>query len=130
MNLLFKSFAAIFPAALLLACSNATDQGGYTDWASPVVAQTVTAKTLSSVSFLAHAAWGNSCGRFSRAVVAKNGSVYSIKILGKQPKDAVCLAVVIAFEAPVTIGIFSPGTYTFKFWQSDSTTLDTPLTVP
>ncbi len=122
-------YSNIVATAILFGCSNSTDEGDYIEWATPVVSQEVKSKTSSLVSFTARASWGSSCGGFSRAVVAKTDSVYSIKVFGRQPKNAVCLAVMISFEAPVTINIPSPGTYSFKFWRSDSTTIDTTFIV-
>ena len=110
-------------------CSSSSDQGDYFERATPVLTQTVTAKTSTIVSFLARATWGSSCGSFSRSEVARTDSVYFIKVFGRQPKDAVCLTVVISFEAPITVNIPSPGTYSFKFWKSDSTSKDTTFTV-
>ena len=110
-------------------CSKSTDGDDYIERVTPVENQTVTAKTSTSISFNTLVGWGNGCGQFSRSVVVKTDSVYLIKILGKEPKDAVCTAVLISFNAPVTINLPSTGTYIFKFWRSDSTSRDTTITI-
>ena len=119
-------FFSLLVFTFFLSCSKSTDEGEI-DWVSPVVNQTVTTKTSSSVAFITKASWGNSCGRFSRSVVTKSDSIYSIKIFGKQPNNSVCATVMITFDAPVAVNITSSGSYTFKFWKSDSTSIDTTL---
>jgi len=118
---------AVFTA--FTGCSRSTDEGDYIERVTPVENQTVTSKTSTSISFNTVVGWGNGCGKFSRSDVIKADSVYLIKILGREPKDAVCTAVLISFNAPVTINLPSTGTYTFKFWRSDSTSTDTTITI-
>lgn len=113
-----------------LSCSLLNDQDEIVERPSAVVSQSVTTKSSSSVSFLTRASWGNSCGSFSRAEVNRVDTVVYIKIYGKEPKGATCLTVMITFEAPVTVSIPSTRTYTFKFWQSDSSSKDTTFAVP
>lgn len=115
--------------ASFVGCSNSTDEGEYIERASPAVTQTVASQSLSSIAFTVRATWGSSCGSFSRSEITKTGSIYSIKILGKEPKETTCLAVMTSFEAPVIIRIPSTGTYTFKFWQSDNTSKDTTMVI-
>ena len=122
-------YSSLLTALLIINCSKPADDGDYIEWPSETTHQRITAKTSSSISFIAQAAWGNSCGSFSRSLIIKTDSTYVIKIFGKQPKSAICLAVMSSFDAPVTINIPSSGTYTFKFWQSDSTSIDTTLTI-
>lgn len=123
----------IFVVTFVLGCaqSNETnDNNDMEEHLSSVVRQSVTAKTTSSVSFLTRASWGSSCGSFSRSEVVITDTIVLIKVYGKQPKDAVCLAVMITFEAPVTVNIPLARTYTFKLWQSDSSSIDTTFSVP
>jgi len=123
-------------AALAAGCSRDGDDGGtapgddqYTERVSPVESIRMASKGASRVTFTAYASWGSSCGSYSRAEVGTTDSAFTIKIYGKEPKNAVCLAVMTTFEAPVTVFLPSPGAYTFKFWRSDSTSLDTTFTI-
>lgn len=127
-----KTLLVMLMTACMTGCSHAIDAPdslgpgpGYIEAASPALSQTIVKKGGSSVSFSVRASWGSSCGSFSRALVSLDGNVYTIKILGKQPKEAVCLTVMSSFTAPVTIELPSPGLYRYRFWQSDSTAIDT-----
>ena len=118
-------------AGCVSADRNLTGNDGveYVEHASPVEYIAITSKGGSQVTFMTHASWGNSCGSFSRAVISNSDSGYSIQIVGRQRKDAVCLAVMSVFTAPVTVFLPSPGAYRFKFWRSDAAYLDTTFTV-
>jgi hypothetical protein len=80
-----------------------------------------------NVSFIVLAGWTNSCGRLHHADIEKNASIYSIKVVGCQFKDDVCLEAMLPFEAEININVKLPGEYTFKFWRSESTTIDTTI---
>ncbi len=115
----------IFPAG----CSP-TDLGDeYLTLRSPVASAAVTSQSASEVSFLAKASWHNGCGRFARAEVTQNGFSILITVFGRQPKDANCTQAFIEFDAPVTFKVPSAGTYTFKFWRTDSTSYDITCTI-
>ena len=119
----------LLTALFVSSCDQGAQPEEFIELASGVVSQSVTAKTASSISFRALAGWGSSCGTFSRAEVTMADSIVFIKVFGKQPKKAFCAAVNTLFEAPVTITIPSPRTYTFKFWAGDSSK-DTTVAVP
>ncbi len=89
----------------------------------------VTSTSSSQVSFIAKASWHNGCGRFARADVTQNGLVFQIIVYGTQKKNDICTQAFIEFDAPVTIHIPSMGTYTFKFWRSDTSSFDTTFTI-
>jgi len=90
----------------------------------------VTSKSASAVSLVAKASWHNGCGYFNRADVVSQANSFLITIYGQQERDANCTQAFIEFDAPVNIQIPSAGTYTFRFWETDSTTLDTTFAVP
>jgi len=90
----------------------------------------VTSKSASAVSLVAQASWHNGCGYFNRADVVSQANSFLITIYGQQERDANCTQAFIEFDAPVNIQIPSAGTYTFRFWETDSTTLDTTFAVP
>lgn len=84
--------------------------------------------TSRAPAFVAKASWHNGCGRFERADISRKDSIYSIRIFGSQKKNAVCTQAPIEYDAPASFSpILERGTYTFKFWRSDTTSLDTTL---
>lgn len=89
---------------------------------------TVSSKTNNKVSFIAKASWHNGCGKFSHFTSTKTDNVFDITVYGEQPKDAVCTLAIIEYDAPIEISIEESGKYTFRFWRSDATTLDTTIT--
>ena len=95
---------------------------------SPVYSFTVISKTSNRVSFNAKASWHNGCGRFSRFTSSIKDSSFLITVYGGQVKDAMCTQAFIQFDAPIDIDITKSGKYSFKFWSSDSTTVDTVIT--
>jgi hypothetical protein len=114
----------------LLSCTTATQSDEMVVEPSPVVKVEITEKSASRIRFLAKASWPNGCGSFSHVETRQNASDYSIKVFGKQPRDAICPQVIITFDAPVDFSISQAGSFTFRFWQSDLATLDTVITFP
>ena len=108
-------------------CNSSTNNGEMLTLPSPVVSVTVSQKSTTQISFLAKASWHNGCGRFAYFDSTRTGFTYSIKVFGTQPKNAVCTQAFIQFDAPVAIKIPVSGSYTFRFWRSDTTSLDTTL---
>ncbi len=96
---------------------------------SSVASAKVTSQSTSQISFVAKASWHNGCGRFSSADVIQNASSFLITVFGTQKKNAVCTDAFIEFDAPVTIQVPVSGTYTFKFWRTDTTSFDTTFAV-
>lgn len=117
-------------AVVLISCQNSTEgnNGEYASQRSSVASISVSAKTNKSIFFIAKATWHNGCGRFSHFTSTKSESTFTISVYGKQPKDAICTQAFIEFDAPVEIAISAAGTYTFKFWKTDSSSIDTTIT--
>ena len=125
-----KIVAVGFVALLVIFVSCATDFGDeMLTRRSYVASVTVTQQSASQVTFNAKASWHNGCGKFGRAEVVRSSSVFFVTVYGTQPKDALCTQAFIQFDAPVTVQIPIAGTYTFKFWRTDSTSYDTTLTI-
>jgi hypothetical protein len=110
---------------ILCGCDILDDQ--YIIKLSPVGTIDIANKSPNSILFIAHASWPNGCGSVDHSEVVKNGSNYSIKVYGKQEKDAICTQAFITIDALVNIQNISAGTYSFSFWQSDTTSVDTTI---
>ena len=121
---------SLFALTALLSCSTGTESEEMIVQASPVFRVEVTQKSSNKITFLAKAGWPNGCGRFSHFESSQVGADYQIKVFGKQPREALCTQAGIQFDAPVDLTIGQPGTYTFRFWQSDFATLDTTIVFP
>jgi hypothetical protein len=94
---------------------------------SPVGTIDIANKSTNSIIFIAHASWPNGCGMVDHSEVVKNGTTYFIKVFGTQKKDAICTQALITIDALVNIKYIPIGTYSFSFWQSDTTFVDTTL---
>ena len=121
-------YCAAVALTFVLACDELNED--FIERPSPVVSQSVTSRTPTSVIFKATAVWGNSCGRFSSATVFQIDSTYYIRVFGQEPRDAVCLTVMTTFDGMIAMSGIIPRRYTFKFWQSDTTSLDTTIVFP
>ncbi len=86
----------------------------------------------SSAAFIAKAWWGDGCGQFSHYVLANDGNACKVTIIGKEyvEPDKACIQICMRYNVPVSVPLPGPGTYTFKFWRTDGSTLDTTLTIP
>ncbi len=75
----------------------------------------------------------NSCGSmcWKRTFVESriNGFEVYVKTIAVFDEWTACPAVCVGTETPVFIKISSNGNYSFHFWQSDSSSLDTIITV-
>lgn len=118
-----KLFLNLILSIMFLSC-----QDDYIIRESPVLSVSVSSKTNDKVSFLTRASWHNGCGSFSHFTSTKTDTIFYITVFGKQPKDAVCTQAFIEFEAPVEISIEESGRFTFRFWESDTSTVDTTIT--
>jgi len=118
----------LLSSALFTSCQNSTDENKIVNGKSPVLSISSLTKTTNKVSFVAKASWHNGCGSFSHFTSTKADSTFYITVYGKQPLNATCTMAFIEYNAPVEIVINGLGKYSFKFWQSDTTSVDTTLT--
>lgn len=121
-------YRLVILAGCLLSCEE--PEKDYIERRSPVGSFTVIDRSSSGVTFDAEAWWENSCGKFSRATVDRFDSVYVIQVFGREPNNSTCLAAMTPFHAGISLSGIVPGRYIFKFWRSDSTTIDTTFVFP
>ncbi len=126
-NYQFLLFVLLFSLGIS-ACQNLTDEGEIVTGKSPVVTISSTNKSSNKVSFIVKASWYNGCGSFSHFTSSQTDSTFYITVYGRQPKNATCTQAFIVYDAPVDITITGLGKYRFKFWQSDTTSVDTTIT--
>jgi hypothetical protein len=97
---------------------------------SHVFGARVTGHSATQVRFIARAGWYGGGGRFARAEVLHNDTTVFITVYGMQERDAISSASPIEFDAPVTVQIPFPATYTFRFWPWDTHSYDTTFAIP
>jgi len=66
--------------------------------------------------------WKNTC--FEKSI--KGNDVF-IKTFAVSDRSSVCPAVCVEKETPINIQLFTPGSYTFHFWKSDTSSIDTTI---
>lgn len=116
--------------ACSISCQNTSEGIEYNIHKAPVLAVKVKSATGTQVTFTAKASWPNGCGSFSHFNSDRSGdSIYKITIYGREPVGAACTQAFIEFDAPVSIDVLKSGRYTFQFWLSDSSTVDTTINV-
>ena len=97
---------------------------------APVESFIVLSDSIPNVSFLVKAWWSNTCGEYHSADILNDGSIYNIKINGWVSRTGVvCGDAFTLFEGRTNVIISKAGNYTFKFWTSDSTSIDTTFFV-
>jgi len=115
---------------ILLGCTKQTEP---TEWAitpAPACSITVGQKADTLVSFSV-IAWGsNGCTSFSHFVQSDSGKNIYIKLYGKSDAHAVCTDVLTSFTALISVIIAHPDTFTFHFWKSEASSIDTTIVVP
>jgi len=123
-SIIVISFIFVF-----LSCQNLSDEKNeeIITQKAPVLSFAVSSKSNNAISFKTKASWYNGCGRFSHFTSTKTDSTFYITVFGTQSKNAICTQAFIEFDAPVTVSISGRGNYTFKFWQTDSTSIDTTI---
>lgn len=85
-------------------------------------------KTGSIIHTLVWAEWPNGCGRPSHNTVQRHDNTFHITVYGYQNSDEICTQAFIRFSASPAVLNIGPGSYTFRFFCSDSTSIDTTIT--
>jgi hypothetical protein len=122
-----------FLVALSSCTKKSTEPDGYWKYAKmPVDSISVGQVDSTSAAFTLRCWWYNGCGEYSHDSITYNAGTYVIKVVGKEyvRSDIACTQALKKIYAQVQIPLSGPGIYVCKFWRTDSTTMDTTLTVP
>jgi len=82
-----------------------------------------------SVDFTAITYCGSLCWKstyFEKRIIASDVFIKTFAVLDK---SAACPAVCVEVHTPITINLQSSGRFTFHFWKSDTSSIDTTLTL-
>ena len=98
---------------------------------APASVESVLVESVSAtnIGFLAICTVPTPCWTFSRYQEVRRLSDISIKVYRKTTRDIVCPQVVWSIRVPLKVEVPSYGTYSFHFWQSDTTAFDTTITI-
>jgi hypothetical protein len=72
---------------------------------------------------------GSYCWKNTYFEKSINGNNVFIKTFAVLDGSSVCPAVCVEYQTPINIVFQTSGSYTFHFWKSDSSSLDTTLVV-
>lgn len=70
------------------------------------------------------------CWIFVRTEYSKQSNVFSVSVYGRRVSNNPCVQVLSSLKATLTAAVDSAGSYTFRFWRSDTSSVDTTVTVP
>lgn len=83
-----------------------------------------------TISLLVDCQVPDPCWKFFRTDYNRSDMTYNAKIFAIPTGETVCPDVIGHVYAPLEVTVSGPGSYTFKFWRYDGTTLDTTVVVP
>ncbi len=69
------------------------------------------------------------CWHHAETEVDVNGKEIYVKVFAEVEKDITCIQVLGSYETTTRIELNEPGEYTMHVWQSESTSLDTTISV-
>lgn len=125
-----KPIIILLGAFMLVGCL--TDAGENFTESRPVGATKFKSVSVSkqTISVLVTCELPNPCWKFVRIDYDKSGTTYDAKVFAAQTGERVCPQVIVYADVPLDVEVSGPGSYTFKFWRYDGTTLDTTIVVP
>jgi hypothetical protein len=80
-----------------------------------------------SVDFTASIFCGSMCWKNTYFEKRISGSDVFIKTFAVSDESSVCPAVCVDYQTTINISLISAGSYTFHFWRSDTSSIDTTL---
>jgi len=122
-----KYLAFLFLTALLSSCSGfEEDEIIYT---MPVDSISVKSISNLTIAFTASNFCGSLCWERTYFEKRIKGTEIFIKTFAVETPSGVCPDVCVYTETPVIITLLFAGSYTFHFWKSDTSSIDTTLIV-
>ena len=82
-----------------------------------------------SVTFDTKNVWFSTCGSFHHFEKLVNGNEIAIMVYGSQLKNAYCPEEFSIFDSRFTIDTNETGDHLFRFWVTETVTLDTTINV-
>ncbi len=123
--------ACLFLPICLLVAGCLTDSEQKLPDPRPVSAFAFESATISgqTVSMVVRCMVPDPCWAFTGIDHSRTDNTITISVFARRVTNDPCPQVVWSIEAPFNVTIKNAGIYTFCFWRSDSTTLDTTLTI-
>jgi hypothetical protein len=97
--------------------------------AMPVSAIENIGKNKRQASFTVTVSTPNPCWEFHEAQIDKSENEVWVKIIGSIDEDINCIQILGQFTTTINVNFSSPGEYLIHFWKSDTTSIDTTITV-
>ena len=120
-----KIIAYVFFAIILSSCTIFEDD----EIKRPIPIDSISVNNISnlSVDFTASIFCGSMCWKYTCFEKRISGSDVFIKTFAVSDGSLVCPAVWVDYQTPINISLLSAGKYTFHFWKSDTSSIDTTL---
>lgn len=131
-----------FAGLLIIACfltvasifSGCSIFGHGTEWTySPMYPDSLTISGSMIVNdrilFELDSAFNSPCNEYSHAELKQNANDIYVKFYQRRDKSTICATVMVPTQISWSYTPLMPGDYRFHFWQSDTTSLDTTVTV-
>ena len=120
-----KIFSIILMTTILSSCSVFDDD----DITRPVPVDSVFVNNTSNLSadFTAKIYCGSYCWKNTYFEKSINGNNVFIKTFAVSDESSVCPAVCVEYQIPINITLRVSGSYTFHFWKSDTSSIDTTI---
>ena len=122
-----KIIAYVFFAIILSSCTIFEDD----EIKRPIPIDSISVNNISnlSVDFTASIFCGSMCWKHTYFEKRISGSDVFIKTFAVSDRSSVCPAVCVDYQTPINISLQSTGSYTFHFWKSDTSSIDTALLI-
>jgi|WetSurMetagenome_2_1015567.scaffolds.fasta_scaffold00867_12 hypothetical protein len=122
-----RTIVCLFFAIILSSCNIFEDD----EIKRPIPVDSISVNNISnlSVDFTASIFCGSMCWKNTYFEKRISGSDVFIKTFAVMDESSVCLAVCVDYQTTINISLISAGSYTFHFWKSDTSSIDTTLMV-
>jgi hypothetical protein len=120
-----RTIVCLFFAIILSSCNIFEDD----EIKLPIPVDSISVNNITnlSVDFTASIFCGSMCWKNTYFEKRISGSDVFIKTFAVLDGSSVCPAVCVDYQTPINISLLSAGSYTFHFWRSDTSSIDTTL---